>query len=446
MINLDLYELYHGVVNKEHRSYFDELETYFKPRREHVVGIIVLPNFCYDRDMTNFIHHIFPELKEFKIFRGLVVELRTNYKITKGDIQWCYPQLCKQRGLCELPAGTNIESVISRIKDMKEMKIDDLNSEINSSKFLLSPLYNNITIYQTTQRDSDWGTQVTKHMLGYDISCDLFIITFWKYLMCSEGINVSDLHNKFTTMRVQGNTTKNLLNDSAKGVVEFVTDTSEAELNWITDITTNWMFRNDREYFFFNHGVNLLGLNRRPMAMQTSMLAGLQIYKNIVTNAHPYKYCFPYDAGLLPEYHTYAHMNKVQQDRLEKTFFWNKTTIPFNTYLMTKVNKTNTEKWRRVETKLEVIPENFYAIVFSRISTHDVYHYMDAKDIIQLQPGDNKTGIFFPLQSQHIITEKMINNYKNLAHHNIINERFYDRQKNMLILPRDLAERILSYK
>ena len=247
-------------------------------------------------------------------------------------------------------------------------------------------------------------------------------------------------------MKIQGNTTKNLINDSAKGVVEYITDADEAELNWVTDITTNWFFRNDKEYFFFNHSVNLLGLSRRPMAMQTSMLAGIQIYKNIVTNAHPFKYAFPYDCGLTGEYHTYSQMTKVQQDRLDKNFYWDKSIIPFNTYLMSKVNKTNTDKWRKVETKLEVIPQNFYSIVFSRISTHNVYHYMEAKDIIQLQPGDNKTDIYFPLHTQHLITQLMVDNYKKLEHYNIINEKYYDKQKKMLVLPRHISELILSYQ
>lgn len=448
MLNTELYELYHGFVSKEHAAYFELLENFFKPRRENVVGIIVMPNFCYDKDMTNFVHHIFDDLKDFKIFRGLIVELRTNYKISKGDVQWIYPQLCKQRGLCELPAKCNIDTLKSRIKDMKEMKLDDLKEKIeNTDKFMLSPLYNNLTIYQTTHRDSEWGTQVTKHMLGYDISCDKFIFQFWKFLVCSEEqLYVCDLYNKLTTMKIQGNTTKNLINDSAKGVVEYITDVDEAELNWVTDITTNWFFRNDKEYFFFNHSVNLLGLSRRPMAMQTSMLAGIQIYKNIVTNAHPFKYAFPYDCGLTGEYHTYSQMTKVQQDRLDKTFYWDKSVIPFNTYLMSKVNKTNTDKWRKVETKLEVIPQNFYSIVFSRISTHNVYHYMEAKDIIQLQPGDNKTDIYFPLRTQHLITQLMIDNYKKLEHYNIINEKYYDKQKKMLVLPRHISELILSYQ
>lgn len=169
------------------------------------------------------------------------------------------------------------------------------------------------------------------------------------------------------------------------------------------------------------------------------------MYKNLVTNAHPYKYVFPFDCGFTGEYHTYAHMSKPQQERLNSNFYWNKTIIPFNTYLMSKANQTNNNNWRNVETKLEVIPDNFYSIVFSRISTHNVYHYMEAKDIIQLQPGDNKTEIFFPLRTNHLITKLMIDNYEKLKFYNIIDSKYYDKQKQMLVLPRHIAELILSY-
>ncbi len=445
MINTELYELNFGSIKKEHAEYFELLDKYFTPRRENVVAITILPNFCFDKDMTNFIHHLYPELKQFNIYRGIVVELRANYKISLGDVQWLYPQIGKQRGLCELPESCKLDTVISRIKDMKELKLEDLAGKIEDNKFMLSPLYNNITVYKTTQMDSEWGTQVTKHILGYDISCDKFIINFWKFLISNDNINISTFYNQLGTVKIENSTVKNLINESAKGVVEFITGKDENDLNWLSDISTNWLFRNDREYFFFNHGVNLLGLNRRPMALQTSMLAGIQMYKNLVTNAHPYKYVFPFDCGFTGEYHTYAHMSKPQQERLNSNFYWNKTIIPFNTYLMSKANQTNNNNWRNVETKLEVIPDNFYSIVFSRISTHNVYHYMEAKDIIQLQPGDNKTEIFFPLRTNHLITKLMIDNYEKLKFYNIIDSKYYDKQKQMLVLPRHIAELILSY-
>ena len=126
MINTELYELNFGSIKKEHAEYFELLQKYFTPRRENVVAITILPNFCLDKDMTNFIHHLYPDLKQFNIYRGILVELRTNYKISLGDVQWLYPQLGKQRGLCELPESCKVDTVISRIKDMKEIKLNDL--------------------------------------------------------------------------------------------------------------------------------------------------------------------------------------------------------------------------------------------------------------------------------------------------------------------------------
>ncbi len=84
MINTELYTLNHGIIKPQPQAHVDALEAYFKPRRENVVGVTLLPNFCLDKDMTNYIHHLYPDLKEYNIYRGLLVELRTNYKISKG--------------------------------------------------------------------------------------------------------------------------------------------------------------------------------------------------------------------------------------------------------------------------------------------------------------------------------------------------------------------------
>ena len=71
---------------------------------------------------------------------------------------------------------------------------------------------------------------------------------------------------------------------------------------------------------------------------------------------------------------------------------------------------------------------------------------MDAKEIIQLQPGNDKTNIFFPLKTNHLITQLMVDNYEKLQHFNIIDPKYYDKQKKMLVLPRHISELILSYQ
>ena len=72
-----------------------------------------------------------------------------------------------------------------------------------------------------------------------------------------------------------------------EGLMEFVTQKSDSELNYISDVTTNRILRNDHEYFVYNHCINLLG-NQRPVTMQTSMLAGLKVYKNLVNNQNKF--------------------------------------------------------------------------------------------------------------------------------------------------------------
>lgn len=451
MINTELYELAHGQISADQQAHIDTLNNYFKGKREHVVEILLLPNFSKDKDMTNFVHAAYPATKPFNIYRGLICELRQNYPISAGDIQFIYPQLLKQRGVVELPKDTTKETAIMRIKDVKEMQLMDVKSKIGkdeAQEMVMSPLYNNISIYETTYLDNEWGTNMKKYLLGYDLSCDKFVLNYWHYTIVENNNNakISDVYNSLIQTKIQGDTVQKLVNELCKGLVEYITGHSENELNFINDFSTNTLIKKDKEFFVFNHGVNLMGMQHRPVMLETTKLAGLKIYKSLVNNAHPYNFVFPYDAGFTSQYHAWDRMNEMQRERLQKTFYWDKGKVPFNTYLLSKVNPTNTDKFRQVETKLQVMPSGFYNTVFSRISTHDVYQFLSAEDIIRLQPGDGNTKIEFPISSKHVISRVLLDQYEKFEHLDIFNPEYYNKQTKRLVLPRKVASLILNYQ
>ena len=64
MIRKDLYESVHGALRGENFKHVQQLEKYFETRRESTSQITILPNFCKDNDMTNFIATLFPRLKD----------------------------------------------------------------------------------------------------------------------------------------------------------------------------------------------------------------------------------------------------------------------------------------------------------------------------------------------------------------------------------------------
>ena len=64
MIRKDLYESVHGKLKNENLKHVQQLEKYFETRRESTSQITILPNFCKDDDMSNFIGTLFPNLKE----------------------------------------------------------------------------------------------------------------------------------------------------------------------------------------------------------------------------------------------------------------------------------------------------------------------------------------------------------------------------------------------
>ena len=448
MINTELYETSHGSLSPEISKHVEKLNVYFKKKMENVVGVTLMPNFCVDNDMTNWMHSTFPDLKSFSIYRGLLVELRANYKLSAGDIQFIYPQLCKQRGIIEIPKNFCIDTLIARIKDIVEMKLTDVKGKLNDKNTLqLSPLYNNISLYKTSNTDNEWGISEEKILLGYDLSCDKFLINYWKYQIADNDQKISDFYNSLVTTKIEGSNVKTLVNEHCKGIIEYITDIPENELNFVTDMTTNWVFRNDHEYFVFNHCVNLLSLQKQKIVMGTSMLAGLKVYKNLVNNNHKYKYAYPYDTGFTNKFHSWDLMNDTQKERLgNSTFFWNRQAIPFNTYLMAKVNSCNSNSYRVIESELQVIPVGFYKVFFSRLSSHNVYMYLDAKDVIKLQPGNKYTMINFPLHSSNVVTKLLVDNYDKFKQYDIINSKYYDENINMLCLPRQIASLVLSFE
>ena len=447
MINTELYEIAHGKINSAVQKLIDNLEEYFKSRLVHVVGVTILPNFCIDHDMTHFVHSLYPDTKEYNIFRGILVELRSNYTLGIGDIQFIHPQMYKQRAVLEIPHTINQETVIARIKDIQEMDLHTVGNRIeNTEELMLSPLYNSINVYETHQIDKEWGTNVKKLLLGYDLSCDKFLINFWMFCLVKTNYNIANFYNDILTTKIQGSTLKNLIDEQCSNIMEYITGKDDSTLNYVSEITTNYILRNDKEYFVYNHGINLLGLNRKPTTMQVSTLAGLKVYKNLADNKHPYKFVFPYDSGFTGLYHSWNEMNTEQKRRLQRDFFWSRHKIPFNTYLMSKVNNTNNDNFRRIETTLQVIPQQFYNLVFSRVSTHEVYSYLNAKDIVQLQPGDNKTEIYFPVKNKYIMMQLLFDNYKKLDHLDIINPKFYCKKRKMLKLPREIASFVLSFE
>ena len=203
-INTELYEIAHGKIEPEITAYIQKLETYFERQSQNVVGVTVLSNFCRDDDMTNFIHDIYPDMREFDIFRGLLVELRANYKISLGDIQFIHPQLHKQRAVIELPKNVDKKSVILRLRDLKEMDLNEINGKIeNLAELKLSPLYNSLSVYETTYRVSEWGMNVQKLLLGYDISCDQLIINFWRYCLEKPDSHIHDMYAQLTTGKIE---------------------------------------------------------------------------------------------------------------------------------------------------------------------------------------------------------------------------------------------------
>lgn len=439
----------------------DKVRNYFYTRREFVAQITILPNFCVDSDMTYFMRKVLLAanvdnsiVNDLQIYRGMVCELRQNYPMSITDLIWLYPQICKNRGYVELNDTIDTQKIKDKIKSIEEISIDKLieaKQQDTSDTYALSPFYNSIGLYQTNSANQEWGTSTEKSLLGYDISCDKYLIHYLVDMLQIHDLTIQQMHSKFLTTKI-GNTQqsiRDMVNDSAKAIVEYVTGVDENECGkWITDYHFNWIFRNDSTYFFFNHSVNLLALNPRPTVLMTAMVAGVQLYANDANNHHPFNYAFPVDTGMIYNtYHKYEDLNADQKKRINTCFTWDRDKIPFNTYLMQQVQSSNTSEWKAHENTLQVVPSDFYRVIYCRLSTHNVYDRLSAESLINLMPGEEDTLIHFPLEHTHVILKTLINNYHQLhTHTKIINEEFYDQTTKRLQIPKRFGRLILRYK
>ena len=448
-VNAELYKHLHGAAATDKNEDIKALEKYFHTRRENVAQVTVMPNFCIDEDMTYVVRRILKDKAEgLKVYRGLLVELRPNYTMRLSDLCFFYPQICKLRGFVELPDEVNLEHVKQNIQQINELDLERLvdDSEV-SEEFAISPLYNSIGLYQSNTSNEEWGTSKQSNVLGYEISCDKYLMHFL-ILLLGQDLNVVDFHKRLLTTKVGASeqTAKEMTNDAARGIVEYIVGRDEDDCGtWLTESGTNWLYKNAQNYFFFNNCINLLALNKRPCFLQTAQVAGIQLYKTALTNAHKYNFAWPCDTGFVDGYHTDESLTWQQRKRLTDTFRWNRDKIPFNTSLMQKVNRINTSEWKQVEASLQVIPEHFYRVLFCRLSTHNVQGRLDARTLLALVPGNRETEIAFPLDKDHIVLETIVGDYRRVEKFaQIFNPRYYDKQKNQLKLPKGLAKIILG--
>jgi len=347
--------------------------------------------------------------------------------------------------LVNLPNNVNLDQVKAQIRDLKEFDINGFHQKTeNMTEYEISPLYNNIGVYVHNDASNEWGTTNNSYVIGYSLSCDKLLIQPWKYLL-DQNLEVHELYKQLNTMKIEGQTIKSVINESSKGIVEFLTGKKEHMLSYITEMATNWFFRNDQNYFFFNTCCNILSLSQRPIAFETSPIAGIQLYKNDCKVEHPYNFCFPIDTKTYDGFHIHDNLTQQQKERINLNFYWDRNKIPFNTKLMRKCASVNTGNWKRTEQLLQVIPDKFYKIYYSRMSSHDLYSSLAPETLIQLQPGGINEYIYFPMEIQNIVLKTLIEKYDEIqSKYKIINEQYYCPRRKMLKIPRQVAKIILN--
>jgi len=446
MFKTELLEtIYPGGLPDNIQKGISDIEQHFIKQRGQVGIITLLPNFCKDNDMQAFLSCHFEEFKDIPIYRGLLVEVRPQYKISIEDARWIYPQLYKTRGLVQIPDYADLKSIKDRMKSLEETQFGSKTTESKQTDIRLSEVYNSIGIYTSQFAESDFGIVENKSYVGYDLSIDEHVIPQWyKYL--NEEITAEEIYAAFFSDRiVHGTTIKNLVSESATAFIELVTDASVQSLGHVTDVSYNCFYSNKHAIFFFNHAMNLLGAASRPPILNRSCAAGYTIFKpRTCNNNHPYNFAWPIDTGFTGEFHDWDTMNDRAKGRVQRCFQWAREKIPFNTWIMKIVNSDKTPAWKVIENKLQVVPDKNISLQYARVSTHRQNNLAAAK-ILKIHPGNEQELVAFPMQYTHEIINLLVSNYAEVHRQvNIIKPQFYDEKTNSIKLPKDVAKSIVN--
>lgn len=168
--------------------------------------------------------------KGYDVFKGFVIELKSDYKLSASDKFWLHPELLKTRNLYK-----------SSSKDVKE--------KVAKQKFDISSCGSSVALYTTHSFDEIGGYKEEDYVIIDTAKEDIAMSALDHWINSSATMRqvYSDLH----TLKFDGKTLKEHTTDHIKSMA-----TNIGDLELVSSSNYNTFLRSENSFLFYNHAFN----------------------------------------------------------------------------------------------------------------------------------------------------------------------------------------------
>ncbi len=190
-----------------------------------VVRVKILSNFGQDLEQSY--------TKGYPIYKGFVIELNRDYKLSEHDKFWLHPQLMKTRNLYK-----------SNGADVKE--------KVAKTNFDISAYASSVALYCTHSFDEIGGYKEQNFVI-VDTSKDDISETALDHWFNEKSL-LKDVYNEMHTLKFDGQTIKEHTDEYISNIVNEVGD-----LEKVSSSKYNVFYKSNNSFLFYNHALKSEG-------------------------------------------------------------------------------------------------------------------------------------------------------------------------------------------
>jgi len=349
-----------------------------------ILNVKLLANFGKDMELS--LEH------GTDVFRGLIVQVASEYKVTKSDIMWFHPELCKGRSMYK--GGDTVQKVSN---------VDDFNSSVAT--------------YSTHIIDEIGGLQSSKYTI-----VDMGAPAESKVLHDSWQLSSAEMRSIYSDIVKQK---LNQLSQTKRDEIAQSLNAGERVMN----SNYNMLYSDGRTYHFFNHAIKPANgkalLNVSPLVGCATITADKYVESDLLTSN---------------DYIDVNTLGDAQRERAYVSCKWNGKNI-INTYTMRKPIENYKSILDEGHADMYRMEQGFFSAnpVHGKLPTDIVLFLTPVPELIPEQAVCRqhvRDGVINMPATSENISKLMTTHWKTL-----ISKRYVNG--NSLILPRSMVEQSL---
>lgn len=335
----------------------EDLNDHLSKQSPYVDNVSVLENVSVDMDRTLQYRQQCEAFADKHILRGIVVTVKSSYKLSPLDAMWMPKELGRGRSIFDAE-GVDRSA-------LEDIKLGDFNDSI--------------TVNKTLDID-EMGNVKENSMLIVDTGIDS--MDSWEYLTSK---------NTLASMMESWQQNEGIMNMDRR--VQIAKEVGTEKL--IYEDTTCALYHDGTYIYVANHGVK----NDEDMEKalyRHSSLGGYR-FKDSTDKSVAF---IQSDYGLGEKTYGYADLDDRTKKRLEQNYHWNGKS-QFNTYVLRPPSIKSSDK-----------PGEILRTEYGYFSPNDVSHMMDSEDILHIAPPNS--SITVPIDMQHSLFQRLVFSHKEL--------------------------------